>query len=148
LPEFRAVRRIAASPEDVFDFVADYRNVKGVLDGVTRWQPLGRATGVGARFDAEMSAAGLPLSGVLVLDRWRRPHEIGWTSESGMVRQRGGWRLTPRAGGTELELLISYEPPGGALGSLAAGPVGGIVKRRLERALERTAELLEQPAEG
>lgn len=142
------MRRIAALPEDVFDFMADYRNVRRALDGVTRWQPRGRATGLGARFDVEMTVVGLPLSGVLVLDRWDRPREIGWKSESGMVRQRGGWRFTPGAGGTEVQLLISYEPPGGALGNLAAGPLGGIVRRRLERALERTAELLEQPAEG
>ena len=145
--EFRARRQIAALPETLFDFVADHRNVPLVLEGVTRWQPLSaRSQGIGARFDVEMSAAGLPLGGILVLDRWDRPHEIGWKSESGLVRQVGRWRFTGAAAGTWVELAITYRPPGAALGGLVAAGLEGVVRRRLERALERMAELLEAPA--
>jgi uncharacterized membrane protein len=145
--EFRARRQIAVPAETLFDFVADHRNVPLVLEGVTRWQALSTPpTGVGARFDVEMGAAGLPLGGILVLDRWDRPHEIGWTSESGLVWQRGRWLFRGAADGTWVELAIAYRPPGAVLGHLFSAGLEGVVRRRLERALERMAGLLEAPA--
>jgi ribosome-associated toxin RatA of RatAB toxin-antitoxin module len=140
---------MAITPEAAFDWVSDYRHVPLVLDGVTRWEPLAeRSTGLGARFDVEMSAAGIPLSGVLVLDRWQRPREIGWRSESGLIAQTGRWAFRAQDGGTAVELVISYQPPGAALGSLLVAGVSGLVSRRLERALARMALRLEQQAEG
>jgi ribosome-associated toxin RatA of RatAB toxin-antitoxin module len=146
--EFRAKRHIATTPEAAFEFVSDYRHVPHVLEGVTRWEPLTeRATGRGARFDVEMSTLGIPLSGILVLDQWQPPHRIGWRSESGLIQQTGRWSFQPEDGGTSVELAISYQPPGAAVGSLLATGVRGLVSRRLELALERMAQLLEATAE-
>jgi uncharacterized membrane protein len=135
---------IARSAPDVFAWVADYRHLPAVLEGVDRWEPLGdRTRGAGARFDASMRALGLPLENVLVIDRWEEPSAIGWRSESGLVPQRGGWRFAARPEGTEVTLTIGYEPPGGALGGLLAGRVEGLVRGRLRRALERMRDALE-----
>lgn len=133
----------AVPPVRAFDFVADYHNVRRVLDGISRWEPLGRARGVGARFDVEMRTLGLPLRNVLVLDRWDEPRSLGWRSESGVIAQRGQWTFTPRRGGTEVELEIAYEPPGAALGNLLAGRADVLVRRRLQKALERMRRELE-----
>jgi uncharacterized membrane protein len=142
---FTARIQIARPPGDVFAWVADHRNVPRVLEGVDRWEPLGdRATGRGARFDVSMRALGLPLENVLVLDTWEEPSAIGWRSESGLVPQAGGWRFEPRPGGTEVALTISYEPPGGAVGGLVAGRVDGVVRGRLQQALERMKAVLER----
>ena len=148
-----AVRRfsarilIARRPADVFAWVADPGNVALVLEGVDRWEPLeDRATGLGARFDVSMRALGFPLENVLVLDRWDEPRAIGWRSESGLVAQSGGWRFEPLGDGTEVTLTIGYEPPGGALGGLLASRVDGMVRARLERALEGMRDRLEHPA--
>jgi len=133
----------AVPPRRAFDFVADYRNVSRVLEGVTRWEPLGRDQGVGARFDVEMRTFGIPLRNILVLDRWEAPRELGWRSESGLIEQTGGWRFRPRQGGTEIELRIAYSPPGAALGDMIAGRADAVIRHRLETALERMKAELE-----
>lgn len=140
---------VRRAPEDVFEWVADHRNVPLALEGVTRWTPLGSKTrGVGARFDVEMRALGVPLQNVLVLDTWQRPRAIGWHSESGPIGQAGSWTFTPQAGGTDVLLTIGYEPPAGALGGLVAGAVESLVTRRLQQALERLRQALEGGAGG
>ena|SRR5438034_3310261 len=141
---FSAVIDIAREPRDVFAWVADHRNVPRVLEGVSRWEPLsGRDRGRGARFDVAMTALGFPLSNVLVLDTWDEPAEIGWRSESGPVAQSGRWRFRAVPAGTEVTLTIRYVPPGGAVGGLVAARVDGLVRARLERALERIKAILE-----
>ena len=147
LRRFTARTVIARQPAEVFAWVADPGHVALVLDDVDRWEPLDdRTGGVGARFDVSMHALGLPLENVLVLDRWDEPREIGWRSESGLIAQSGAWRFEPCGAGTEVTLTIGYEPPGGALGGLLASRVDGMVRARLERALEGMRDRLEHPA--
>jgi uncharacterized membrane protein len=142
---FKAHTFIQRPPEDVFDFIADYRHVTDVLDGVTRWEPIGRkARGVGARYQVEMRTFGIPLSAVLRLDSWRRPERISWVSERGLIPQSGGWTFTPRDGGVELELEMAYSPPAAALTDVIAGPVEALVQRRLATALDRIRSELER----
>ncbi len=86
--EFAAAVTVKTTPERAFDYFADHHHVAEVLEGVSRWDPIGEQTGgIGARYRVEMVALGLPLRNVLRLNRWRRPHEIGWISESGLVKQ-------------------------------------------------------------
>lgn len=144
---FSARVHIARPPEAVFEWVADHRNVPRVLEGVSRWRPLGQPErGRGARFDVEMRALGVPLANVLVLDRWQPPRAIGWHSESGPIPQRGGWSFRRSGAGTEVTLEIAYTPPGGALGGVLAGTVDAAVRRRLQRALRDMKEILEAAA--
>jgi uncharacterized membrane protein len=141
---FKARTFIRRSPEDVFDFIADYRNVPRVLDGVSNWEPIGRkARGAGARYQVEMRTFGIPLSAVLRLDDWSRPRRISWVSEGGLVPQSGGWTFSPRDGGVELELEMAYSPPGAGMGDFIAGRVESLVKSRLTKALDRIRSELE-----
>jgi ribosome-associated toxin RatA of RatAB toxin-antitoxin module len=142
--EFSAAVDVEATPEEAFDWVAEFRHVSDVLEGVTKWEPLGSKTrGVGALYNVEMTALGLPLSNVLRLDRWRRPHEIGWVSESGLIKQEGEFRFTEVNKGARIELRIAYEPPAAVVGMFVAQRVDGMVRRRLENALRRIKEALE-----
>ena len=135
---------VQTSPERAFDWFADHRHVAQVLEGVSRWEPLGRQTqGVGARYSVEMQALGLPLRSVLRLDRWRRPHEIGWVSESGLIKQVGGFTFTSAGNGVRIVLKITYEPPASFLGAAVAGRLDGFVRRRLAVAMERIRATLE-----
>jgi uncharacterized membrane protein len=141
---FSAEITVARPPEAVFDWVADYRHVAEVLEGVDRWEPLQQETrGIGARFDVSMSALGLPLENVLVLDRWEEPRCIGWRSESGLVQQSGRWDFRPRGEGTAVSLSIGYVPPMGMVGQLVAGEVDSLVRGRLQSALEEMKRILE-----
>src|SRR5947209_715306 len=103
--EFSAGVTAKTTLERAFDYFADYRHVADVLEGVSRWEPSGsKSRGAGARFTVEMAVLGLPLKNVLRLDRWRRPDEIGWVSESGLIKQEGGFRFKQVAGGRRIDL--------------------------------------------
>ena len=132
------------SPERAFDYFADHRHVAAVLEGVSRWEPIGgKTSGVGARYSVEMTAMGIPLKNVLRLNRWSRPHEIGWVSETGLIRQEGGFTFREVAGGVRIELRIAYEPPASVIGAAVARRLDGLVRKRLQRALERIRDTLE-----
>jgi ribosome-associated toxin RatA of RatAB toxin-antitoxin module len=145
---FSAEIVVACPPGAVFDWVADYRHVAEVLEGVSRWEPLqGEARGRGARFDVAMSALGLPLESVLVLDQWEEPRRIGWRSESGLIEQSGRWEFEPSGDGTRVSLSIGYVPPFGVVGRLVAGEVDALVRARLQRALEKMKRVLERDSD-
>lgn len=142
--EYSAAVTVRCSPERAFDYFADHRHVAAVLDGVSKWEPISRKShGVGARYDVEVIALGLPLKSILRLNRWRRPHEIGWVSESGPVKQDGGFTFTRVKGGVHIVLHIAYTPPAGVLGVAVGGPLGWLVRRRLQNALDRIRKVLE-----
>jgi uncharacterized membrane protein len=144
--EFTAEVTVKCPPERAFDYFADYRHVAGVLEGVTRWEPIGpKSTGTGARFVVEMVALGVPLESVLRLNKWRRPREIGWISESGVMRQEGGFTFKKVPGAVHIELRVGYEPPASFIGAAVARRLDWTVKRRLTAALERIREKLEEP---
>jgi uncharacterized membrane protein len=142
--EFSAAVTIRCSPERAFDYFADHRHVAAVLEGISKWQPIGPKTqGVGARYEVEMVALGFPLKSVLRLNRWRRPHEIGWVSESGLIKQEGGFMFAQVKGGVHIVLRIAYTPPAAMLGAAVAGRLDWVVRRRLQGALERIRAVLE-----
>jgi hypothetical protein len=147
--EFGAEVTAGCRPERAFDYFADHRHVAQMVDGVTRWQPIGRkARGIGARYDVEMVALGIPLKSVLRLNRWRRPREIGWVSESGLIKQEGAFTFTAVPHGVRIALRIAYEPPASFVGAAIAGRLDWRVRRRLSQALTRIARSLERHAGG
>jgi uncharacterized membrane protein len=142
--EFSAEVVIKCSPERAFDYFADHRHVATVLDGVSKWEPIGaKSKGIGARYNVELVALGLPLKSVLRIDRWRRPHEIGWMSESGLIKQEGGFAFTAVGEGVLVVLSIAYVPPAAVVGAAVAGRLDWVVRRRLQGALERIRDKLE-----
>jgi uncharacterized membrane protein len=142
--EFTAEVTVKVPPERAFDYFADYRHVAAVLEGVSRWQPVGpKTTGLGARFNVEMQALGMPLRSVLRLNRWRRPHEIGWVSESGLIKQEGGFTFQTTTDGVRIELRIAYEPPASFIGGAIAGRLDWVIRGRLQATLERIRDLLQ-----
>jgi uncharacterized membrane protein len=145
--EFSAAVTIKCSPERAFDYFADHRHVAAVLEGISEWKPIGlKVQGVGARYEVEMVALGFPLKSVLRINRWRRPHEIGWVSESGLIKQEGGFKFTEVKGGVHIDLRIAYTPPMAMLGAAVAGRLDWVVRRRLQSALEHIRGVLERPA--
>jgi uncharacterized membrane protein len=139
----------ACSPEEAFDYFADHRHVAQMLEGVSKWEPIGDQTqGEGARYEVEMVAMGVPLTTVLRIDRWRRPHEIGWVSESGLIQQDGGFAFSRVPKGVRIVLNISYVPPASVIGAAVASRIDGFVRKRLANAMERIRETLERRSQG
>lgn len=142
--EFNAAVNVNTTPERAFDYFADYHHVAEVLEGVTRWEPLGgRSRGVGARYQVEMQALGLPLRNVLRLDRWTPHEEIGWVSESGLVKQEGRFHFQSVGDQTRIELTIVYQPPASVIGAAVASRLDPMLRARLQSALERIRDTLE-----
>jgi len=142
--EFSAAVVMETTPDRAFDYFADYSHVAKVLEGVSIWEPIGATTtGVGARYTVEMVAMGIPLRSILRLNRWSRPHEIGWESESGLIEQDGGFTFTKVAKGVRVELRIAYVPPASVVGALVARPLDRVVRQRLQQALEHVRDTLE-----
>ncbi len=142
--ELIAPVEVATSPERAFDYFTDYHHVADVLKGVNRWEPIGsRTQGVGARYEVEMSALGFPIRSVLRLNRWTRPHEIGWVSESGLIKQQGGFTFTPTAEGVRIELRIEYVPPASILGAAVEKSLDGLIRGRLHAAMQSIKSALE-----
>ena len=142
--EFTSWVDVRCTPERAFDHFADYRHVAAVLRGIDRWDPVGAKTqGVGARFNVELQAIGVPLRSLLRINRWRRPHEIGWVSESGLIKQEGGFTFTPRPSGVRIVLRIAYTPPGWAIGAAVGKRLDWVVRQRLEQAMEEIKSVLE-----
>jgi uncharacterized membrane protein len=135
---------VPRSPEEVFDWVADYRHVPEVMDGVSSWRPLGKQSeGVGARYRVELGGLSILLRATLVIVEWERPTAIGWSSESSPVGNSGRWTFRPAAhGATRVELAISYRPPAGAVGNFLAGRVESVLHDRIVKALDRMRERL------
>jgi len=135
---------VRTTPERAFDYFADYHHVAEVLEGVSRWEPVGgKTTGAGARYSVEMTSFGIPLKNVLRLSQWERPHEIAWVSESGLVKQEGGFTFREVAGGVRIELRIAYQPPASVIGAAVARRMDGQVRHRLQEALDRIRDVLE-----
>ncbi len=142
--EFTASAVVHTTPVRAFEYFADHRHVAQVLEGVTRWEPIGsRSAGEGARYSVELVAMGFPLRSVLRLNRWRPPYEIGWVSESGLIKQDGGFTFTKVPEGVQIELRIAYVPPASVIGELVARRLDGVVRKRLQRALDRIRDTLE-----
>jgi hypothetical protein len=139
--------RVAASPEVVYDIVAD--PIRG-----PEWQTLvtelgevaGRPGGVGSSYVGYYRLAGRRLEGRFIVTAAERPrlHQAAGTT-------RGGWArwttmIEPLDGGAASEVRVSleYELPGEVVGSL----FGMLTGNRLEAEFKRTYENLKRLCES
>jgi uncharacterized membrane protein len=88
----------------------------------------------------------MPVSWNAVITR-RVPNELlAWKSETGAVIPNAGTvRFEPAAdGATRVNVCLAYNPPGGALGHLAARMFGADPRSRMDEDLLRLKSLLEE----
>lgn len=137
--------RVTAPPERVWDFISEPLNYEHFMAGITRWDVQGeRRTGAGARYAMRMKVGSAEVGGLIEVVEFDRPHDLAWTSITG-IDQRGRWRLRPRAdGGTDVTLRLSYHAEGGLLGVLADRFAAPIVGRNLKRSLAELKQALER----
>lgn len=131
-------------PRQVFDWVADHRNVKRVLDGVQRWEPSGEPA-QGTRYQVRIGALGIGLGTTLTLTDWRPGRAMAWKSQGGPVPVAGSWHFrAQRGGGTKVEFTMSYEPPYGSLGRFVGERVVALMRSRIRNALKRMKQEIEE----
>ena len=144
MPQIRSQTHIDATPEQVFDFIDDWRNAMRYMKRMTRWElvdPQG-GTGVGATFNVNVQAGPSKLGGRFQVTGHDRPNRIAFRSMED-VRVEGSWTITPEDGGTRLVLDASYDLPGGIAGRLVGSFLRGNAQKDLDSSVRELKRLVE-----
>jgi uncharacterized membrane protein len=132
---------IQRSPEDLYNFWRNFENLPRIMShlksvsrdrDITHW--VARAPfGMSVEWDAEIIS--------------ERPNElIGWRSvDGGDVDNAGSVHFTPAPGnrGTEVRIVLKYDPPAGKLGALVAGLFGEEPEQQITEDLRHFKQIME-----
>ncbi len=129
---------IAAPPEEIWERIDDPEFHTRSMTGITRWRVEGRRqSGLGTRYSMLMHVGSAQVGGLIEIVEYHAPHDMAWTSVTG-IDQRGRWRLREQDDGTtEVTLRLSYHAPGGLLATLSDRLSARIVSSNIEESLER-----------
>ena len=131
---------IAASPEQLYECLADYQRAEVFIEGLEQLTPKGEQTeGEGAQFDAVLKVGPRTLRTTIGISAVDPGRSITWSS-AGDEGQSLTFHLRPERGKTSVSLEVSYEEPGGIGGALIAPFVEQTVRQRSTTALERLRE--------
>lgn len=135
--------RIGCPRERVWDYVSNPTRYDDFMDGFG-WEhvPGEPESGMRARYKLSIDVVSIDLGGVIEVIEWDPPHELAWTSITG-IDQRGRWVVRDRGDESELTIRLSYQVPGGIL-ALVAGQLGlAVVRREVKRSLENLKDRIE-----
>ena len=134
---------IAAPREEVWKLVSQPEHYEEFMFG-SHWAPVpGEATtGPRARFHMSIEVRSIDLGGVVELVEWDPPHELTWTSSTG-IDQRGRWILRDCPTGTKATIRASYQVPGGVLALVASRLSKPLIRRDLRRSVAALKETVE-----
>jgi uncharacterized membrane protein len=122
---------IAAAPEAVFDL---FRNPDTFVEIIGHLQDAFR-DGDTVEWVAQ-GPLGLKLSGEAQIVEEERPERLTWKSTGGAIDVSGTAEFSAENGGTRLSYTLTYDVPGGPVGSAVANTLGdaqGEVGRTLDR---------------
>jgi uncharacterized membrane protein len=128
---------VAAPPELVWAFVTDPARTLHFMAGVTRWEVVSEPDrGLGARYRTLMRVGSAEVGGLVETVEYEEPHDIAWTSVTGLD-QRGRWRLRSTGPNrTRVELRLSYGVAGAGIpGWIAEHVAAPTVRGNLRRSL-------------
>ena len=136
--------RVTAPREDVWMIVSDPSGYPQFMEGVNFGTVEGEPpVGHRARYTLRMEVGSAEVGGVVEVIEWEPPHELAWTSITG-IQQRGRWILRDCGENrTDVELRFSYQAPGGVLALVADKLSVRMVRRNVRRSLEGLQRLIE-----
>jgi uncharacterized membrane protein len=132
---------IEKSPEELYRFWRDFENLPKVMNHLERVETSGASNkshwvakaplGQTVEWDAE-----------IITDH---PGEmIAWHSlKNSEVANAGSVHFTPAANGTEVRVVLKYDPPGGKIGAVVAKLFGEEPERQIAEDLRRFKQLME-----
>lgn len=136
---------VSASPELIWDYIADPANALHYMSGVTRWEVEGeRRSGLGARYRMLMRVGSAEMGGLVEIVEYSEGRDMAWSSVTG-VDQRGRWRLRNAGGGrTRVEFRFAYGVAGaGIIGYVSERVAAPSVRRHLRRTLQQLKRQVE-----
>lgn len=111
---------IRAPVDAVFEFVADFKNALKWMHGFHKFEPLTNTSrGQGAKVKAAGRLSGIPVTTVLEITEFVPNEKLVSVSNSGL-KSVSAWLFEPTEQGTRVSFVGYYEPPCGALGSIAS----------------------------
>ena len=130
-----------APVDEVFPFFANYDTFSTFMANVHEVRDLGQ----GRSHWVARGPAGIPVSWNAVLTQFEPNEVIAWRSEPGsLIANAGRIRFEPDPGGrTRVSVCLTYNPPGGALGHVAASLFGADPRSSLNDDLVRLKSLIE-----
>ncbi len=134
-----------ALPWGLWSVVSDPERALTYLSSMTRWEVAGeQPTGLGARYRMLFRIGSAEVGGLIEVVEWEEPHELAWTSVTG-VDQRGRYRLREERGGvTRIELRLAYGVAGSGLwGWVAERVTAPTVGSHLRQSLRQLKRLVE-----
>jgi uncharacterized membrane protein len=136
--------RVAAPREDVWMIVSDPSGYPQFMEGVNFGTVEGEPpVGHRARYTLRMEVGSAEVGGVVEVIEWEPPHELAWTSITG-IQQRGRWILRECGEDqTDVTLRFSYQAPGGLLALVADRLSVRMVRSNVRRSLSGLRSLLE-----
>jgi acyl-CoA synthetase (AMP-forming)/AMP-acid ligase II/uncharacterized protein YndB with AHSA1/START domain len=144
---------IDAAPEEIWELVANPDEYERFWHGLTRLERKNDEQGLGARFAIRMRIGSADVGGLVEIVECDENADMAWTSITG-IDHRVRWRLREADDGrTSVVLRLSWDSPGGLLGSVADRIAAPMVATTLEQTLKNLAlelddeEVLEQVSE-
>ena len=135
---------VLAPRERVWEYVASPERYAEFMVG-SRWSAIpGEPTsGLRARFSIATEVASVDLGGVIEVIEFDPPHELAWTSVTG-IDHRGRWVLRDLKGSTKVTLRVSYQVPGGILALIASRAGAPFIRGDIGRTLSSLKGLVER----
>ncbi|WP_216317813.1 SRPBCC family protein [Deinococcus aestuarii] len=138
--EYQGTRRIQASPEEVFAFVSDVRNLPRYLPTTRRAEPQGEE-----RVAVEGEANGHPYQADGRFHKDARNHRLEWGSD-GEINYSGTLEVRPDGDGSQVSVKLRFEPdPGRAPNEDMPGqaPSNDQIQEGIDKALESIQNFIE-----
>ncbi len=133
---------VGVSPERLYRFWRDADNIPFLLKHVKRVEKL---DDIRARWIAE-GPVGIKVDWVSKITRDVENERIDWRSEEGARIPNSGsvtFKETPGDRGTEVRVVLRYDPPGGPLGTAVAKLFGKEPGQQVSDGLHRLKQIME-----
>ena len=138
MPTVQATADIEGSAQEVFDFLADYRNIPRVQPQFNAARLVGdRERRVGACVELVGRFRGVPMQVQNRIVTYSPPYRLASISE-GTVLSRNVWELQPLEhdpGSTRVTFTVDYKV-GGALGGLFTGIAASLFNKEIQAMTE------------
>lgn len=132
---------IDAPVEQVFNFWSNYQNFPRFMSNLLEVRNLGG----GRSHWVAKGPAGAPVEWDAVVTRYEPNQVLAWKSEPGSpIANAGIIHFEATDGGTRVDIKLSYNPPGGALGHAIALLFGADPKSEMDEDMVRLKSLLEE----
>jgi carbon monoxide dehydrogenase subunit G len=137
---FEQAITLVASPERVWEVLADWVRYPQWMPDVSWVRRLGEEEGTGMRLAIRTKVLGVPLvTDELLITAWDPPRRMG-VAHKGLVRGQAEWRLEALDGGTRFTWIEDLRMPPPVLGGIALFLYWPVLRWNFGRSMRKLSE--------